>query len=334
MALNNHLKEYRARINVNQQELGAMVHVSRQTISLIERGDYSPSVSLALKLARVLDAKVEDLFEYREDGGEEIKIIFSDLDGTLLNSSRAVSDETKDTVIKCQEKGLIFVACTARPERAISEYIEAIPFDAVVSLNGARVRVKDKNIDNGMSYETSHRIISELSRDKNKIIVLETGKGIFSDTLVPEWDISEISDLTKLDKDIKVFKILVIGKDNKFETVERNEGLILFKDIKKEVENLVGDDTYFSVSENWIYQIMAKNDTKWNGVTEILNEYGFTKEEAIYFGDDNDDAESIKNIGCGIAMGNAIERVKEAADVIIRTNDENGVAEYLREKFL
>jgi putative transcriptional regulator len=68
MALYNHLKEYRARIGVNQQELGSMVHVSRQTISLIERGDYSPSVSLALKLAMVFDAKVEDLFEYVDDG--------------------------------------------------------------------------------------------------------------------------------------------------------------------------------------------------------------------------------------------------------------------------
>ena len=71
MALSNHLKEYRARIGVNQQELGNMVHVSRQTISLIERGDYSPSVSLALKLAHVFHARVEDLFEYTDDGDGE-----------------------------------------------------------------------------------------------------------------------------------------------------------------------------------------------------------------------------------------------------------------------
>ena len=71
MALNNCLKEYRARIGVNQQELGAMVHVSRQTISLIERGDYSPSVTLALKLAKVFDVKVEDIFEYADTGEDE-----------------------------------------------------------------------------------------------------------------------------------------------------------------------------------------------------------------------------------------------------------------------
>ena len=53
MGLQNHLKEYRAKIDVNQQEFGKMVGVSRQTISLIERGDYSPSVTLAIKIAKV-----------------------------------------------------------------------------------------------------------------------------------------------------------------------------------------------------------------------------------------------------------------------------------------
>ncbi len=70
MPLYNHLKEYRAKIDVNQQKMGQLVGVSRQTISQIERGDYSPSVTLALKIAKVFDAKVEDIFEY-EEGEEE-----------------------------------------------------------------------------------------------------------------------------------------------------------------------------------------------------------------------------------------------------------------------
>ncbi len=75
MPLYNRLKEYRAKISVNQQELGTMVGASRQTISLIERGDYSPSVTLALKIAKVFDVPVEDIFDYVEDdedmGGNE-----------------------------------------------------------------------------------------------------------------------------------------------------------------------------------------------------------------------------------------------------------------------
>lgn len=67
MSLKNRLKEYRAKINVNQYEMGQLVNVSRQTISQIERGDYSPSVTLALKIAKVFHVSVEDIFEYEEE---------------------------------------------------------------------------------------------------------------------------------------------------------------------------------------------------------------------------------------------------------------------------
>lgn len=70
MSLCNHLKEHRAKINVNQQEMGQLVGVSRQTISQIERGDYSPSVTLALKIAKVFGEPVEAIFEYEEDKHE------------------------------------------------------------------------------------------------------------------------------------------------------------------------------------------------------------------------------------------------------------------------
>lgn len=67
MPLHNHLKELRARLGVNQQEMGRLTGVSRQTISQIERGDYSPSVTLALKLAKILNVTVEEIFSYEED---------------------------------------------------------------------------------------------------------------------------------------------------------------------------------------------------------------------------------------------------------------------------
>ena len=68
MPLYNQLKEMRARLGVNQQEMGKLVGTSRQTISQIERGDYSPSVTLALKIAKVCGVKVEEIFSYEEDG--------------------------------------------------------------------------------------------------------------------------------------------------------------------------------------------------------------------------------------------------------------------------
>ncbi len=70
MPLINRLKEYRVLLGVNQQQMGALVGTSRQTISQIERGDYSPSVTLALKIASVCGVRVEDIFSYEEEKHE------------------------------------------------------------------------------------------------------------------------------------------------------------------------------------------------------------------------------------------------------------------------
>jgi len=69
--LKNRLKERRAALGVNQQELGRLAGVSRQTISLIERGDYSPSVTLALTLARICGVTVEDIFSLEGENDEK-----------------------------------------------------------------------------------------------------------------------------------------------------------------------------------------------------------------------------------------------------------------------
>jgi len=71
MPLYNCLKVHRARIGLNQSELGLAVGASRQTISQIERGDYSPSVTLALKIAKVCGVSVEDIFTFEEETKDE-----------------------------------------------------------------------------------------------------------------------------------------------------------------------------------------------------------------------------------------------------------------------
>ena len=68
--LKNRLKERRAALGVNQQELGRLAGVSRQTISLIERGAYSPSVTLALTLAKICGVTVEDIFSLEGENDE------------------------------------------------------------------------------------------------------------------------------------------------------------------------------------------------------------------------------------------------------------------------
>ena len=71
LPLLNRLKEYRSRLGINQTEMGKLAGVSRQTIS--QRGDYSPSVTLALKIAKICEVSVEDIFIYEEEINDEGK---------------------------------------------------------------------------------------------------------------------------------------------------------------------------------------------------------------------------------------------------------------------
>jgi len=68
--LMNSLKVQRAKLGINQAELGKLADVSRQTISSIERGKYNPSVTLALKIAKIFNVSVEDIFVYEEDNND------------------------------------------------------------------------------------------------------------------------------------------------------------------------------------------------------------------------------------------------------------------------
>ena len=74
---------------------------------------------------------------------------------------------------------------------------------------------------------------------------------------------------------------------------------------------------------------MNKKATKLNGISKVLNTFKISPEEAIFFGDDNDDLEAIKTCGIGVAVQNAIPEVKAAADVVIGANDNDSVAEFL-----
>ena len=78
---------------------------------------------------------------------------------------------------------------------------------------------------------------------------------------------------------------------------------------------------------------MSRSATKWNGIRSMLDAFGIDPEQAVYFGDDNDDIDPIRNCGCGVAVSNALDCVREIADHVTGSNDEDGVAAYLSELF-
>ena len=99
------------------------------------------------------------------------------------------------------------------------------------------------------------------------------------------------------------------------------------------MKNILTDCDCVRFSDGYWYKFTKKGVTKEKAITEICHVCKFAPENIIAFGDDFVDIGMLKLCGIGIAMGNAIQDVKQIADVVIGTNDNDGIADYLIEKF-
>ena len=140
-----------------------------------------------------------------------------------------------------------------------------------------------------------------------------------TDVPIPEWNSAVFDGFPALPTESIIYKLLLSSEEN---------------NIQKEVKKALTTDTYMTVADNKLIQVMSTASTKWNGIKAMLKAVGVKQNEAVYFGDDNDDIESIKNCGMGIAVSNAIDEILEVADFIAESNDMDGVAQYIEKNLL
>ncbi|MBO5177243.1 MAG: HAD-IIB family hydrolase [Lachnospiraceae bacterium] len=255
-----------------------------------------------------------------QKSSKAIKTIITDLDRTLLHTDKSISDYTLRVLKQCHEKGILIMAATARPERAILDYHKQVQFDAMVVMNGAGVVVPGQEAAGyPIARESVATILERLCELSDIILSLECGNEVYANIEIPEWEAKVFTGFPKLPTDGPVYKILV-SKEN--------------ENIGPLVETLLTEDTYCTVAGNNLVQIMNRKATKWNGIQMMLESFGIEPGQAAYFGDDNDDLESLRNCGVGVAVANAIDPVKEAADVVVENNDEDGVAKWIERELL
>ncbi len=251
-----------------------------------------------------------------------MKAIITDLDRTLLRTDKSVSEYTCGVLKRCRERGIFLMAATARPERAVTEYQRQIGFDAVTTLNGARILLPGGAEENGISPRSAEAILREVTAMPRVTLSLETGEGIFSNVPIPEWNAVVFEGFPALPTQSVIYKILL----------SREGGTVGV--IQPEVERALRPDTYMTVADGKLIQIMSTAATKWNGIRTMLRWAGVDPGETVYFGDDNDDIEPINNCGLGVAVSNAIGEVLDAADIVADSNDQDGVARYIERNLL
>lgn len=249
-----------------------------------------------------------------------LKLILLDLDDTLLRSDKTISDYSIQVLHQCQQKGMLVGFVTARGETNILNHIERVCPDLVISSGGALVRYRNEILHSCQISQEETRMLIESAKDQYEITV-DTLEGHF-------WNYKEkpqMSDWgTIIYTDYQEFSSpsLKVCIELPNEELARKTGLSL------------NECHYVKFANNDWYQFTHKDATKQKAIARTGELLGIVPAEMIAFGDDFGDMEMLAYCGVGAAMGNAIMPVKEIADIVIGTNDEDGVAHYLEQTYL
>ena len=269
------------------------------------------------------------------------KMVCIDMDGTLLSSRKKISQANKDAIKKVYDKGVEVVVTTGRIYNNAEYYSNLLGVKSpVIAANGAVVKSK---VDSKILYENPIKMeecikLIDLLYEMKLLFHFYTLDGIFCNNA-----------LTKIAT--KAYMTKQVGYENlkiNYHVIKSKEK---WKEFFKENNNKITKCIIFSISPNTIVkckerlkaldgivyfgagkrsiEINNRGVSKGNAVKALAEKYGIKREEIICIGDNENDLSMIEYAGLGVAMGNAIDSVKEIADYITSTNDDNGVAKAL-----
>jgi len=261
----------------------------------------------------------------------KIKAIFSDIDGTLLNSNHQIADCTKEIVKKVMKKEIEFILISARMPSGIKAIYNDLKIQSpLISYNGALILSNPEvNEKNTILYSTT---ISKIDANKMYAIIKERYPGIsFNLFSYDQWLVEDKEERwTKQESDIiKVHPIEVNVKKyiNQNEMVHKilcmgDPGLI--SELECELNNSFFD-IYCYRSKDTYLEITSNKASKVLGIKVLETYFAIKPEEVLAIGDNFNDMDMIKYAGTGIAMGNAPQQVKEASDFVTKSNDQEGI---------
>lgn len=260
-----------------------------------------------------------------------IRLIATDLDGTLLNNEHKISDYNKKVISAVNEKGIKVILSTGRPTSAATKFLDDLNIETdMISFNGAMITDRNGNI----LYENN----LESSIGKELIEIAKKYKIYYQGFLGERWNLSDAKSKW-LDFYISIAKInnYIVGFDNikdfsfsKFMFIGENE---ILKEIAEELDKKLKDKVYYAFSRPVYLEVHSPKVSKANALCFLLNKYDIKKENVMAFGDNNNDIEMLEIAGISVAVDNAENSVKEKAKYITKSNIENGVGYFINEYF-
>ena len=265
---------------------------------------------------------------------EKIKVIITDLDGTLLNSDHKISEYTKAIFQELHQQNYLLIVATGRHHLDAQSIVAGLDCPVyLVTSNGARIHSPDNELLYSIDMESDIvKGIFDLDIDSEITSVLfkennwqtnHNNDALNSFSTHSKY-LPEIVDFNSLE-DFKSIKLFFTHNDH--------QKLAELKD--RILENY--EDTFnYAFSLPLCLEFMNKSVDKSVAIAKILEMENFIFEESISFGDGFNDEKMLKSTGKALIMGNAPQSLRDTLPhlEIIATNDNDGVAKYLSEQFL
>ncbi len=264
----------------------------------------------------------------------EIKLIALDLDGTLLDSQKRLSYRNETVLKECIRKGIWVVPCTGRIWGGVPEFLRDFPgIRYAITTNGAIIEdVKDQVILDAhkMSCELAMDILLMARQFHTMYDVYIGGHGYGEERFMDHMEEYGISPL--LQKMVRSTRVAVPDVRAQIEKLGQPVEKInyFFGDMAERIRardalNARGDVIVSSSFSNNL-EINAQGATKGEAILRLAAHLGLEPEKTMGIGDGGNDVTMVKMAGIGVAMGNAEDSLKEIADYVTLTNDEDGVA--------
>ncbi|WP_321388479.1 Cof-type HAD-IIB family hydrolase [uncultured Enterococcus sp.] len=267
-----------------------------------------------------------------------IKLVAIDLDGTLLNSQKQISDEDKNTLKQAKKNGVKIVICTGRPLAAITGYLTELdlndPGDYSITFNGGLVQ---KN-DTGEIIEKALMPLKHIHELYELAVSLNIPLDILSEGTVLHLPTSEeYPSIYGRLNNLLTFEPTKLG-EMKADRIYNKAVVAIDADyLDAQIQKIPADfyERYEVIkTRSNLLEFMPKGITKAYGISLLARDLDIKQEEVMTIGDEENDLPMIEYAGIGVAMENAVDMVKKAADVITKNNDQSGVAEAVKEYVL
>ena len=253
----------------------------------------------------------------------DIKMIVTDLDGTLLRTDKTVSERVICVLHRCREAGVKVVYATGRGGSAELVAPTGL-FDGKITGNGAIAEISGSIVySRRIPHKTAQPVLTACNERGIKV-GSDSGDTHYTNFVVPEiWSYITgfvITDFSQHEKDSdKIYMLNPTPEDKKF------------------IVSMLPDTLYYVETvdtEGFLGHIMHKDATKGNAVAELARLWGISQHEIVTFGDDLNDIDMLSYAGIGVAMENALDEVKAVADVVCPSNDDDGIAVWIEANLL